>query len=52
RTTGYPASIITQMIADGTIKERGVFCPEEIVPCKPFFGELRKRDIFISKKVN
>ncbi len=49
RTTGYPTSIIAQMISNGTIKERGVFCSEEIVPCKPFFDELKKRDIIIKK---
>lgn len=47
RTTGYPVSIIAQMIERGVIKERGVFCPEEIVPCMPFFDELNKRDIII-----
>jgi len=47
RTTGYPVSIIAQMIKRGIIKERGVFCPEEIVPCTPFFDELNKRDIII-----
>ena len=49
RTTGYPVSIIAQMIEQGIIKERGVFCSEEIVPCKPFFDELRKRKIQIKK---
>jgi lysine 6-dehydrogenase len=50
RTTGYPVSILAQMIEKGLIKERGVFCCEEIVPCKPFFEELKKRDIKIKKK--
>lgn len=50
RTTGYPVSIITQMIKRGIIKERGVFCPEEIVPCIPFFEELNKRDIKIESQ--
>jgi len=51
RTTGYPASIIAQMILQGLINERGVFCCEEIIPCKPFFEELKKRDIIIRKKI-
>jgi len=51
RTTGYPTSIISQMIERNIIKERGVFCPEEIVPCKPFFEELEKRNIQIKKKI-
>ena len=51
RTTSYPISIIAQMIERGIIKERGVFCSEEIVSCKPFFEELRKRKIQIKKKM-
>jgi saccharopine dehydrogenase-like NADP-dependent oxidoreductase len=51
RTTAYPVSITAQMIEKGIIKERGVFCSEEIVPCKPFFDELKKRDIIIKKNV-
>lgn len=50
RTTGYPVSIIAQMIEKGLIKKKGVFCPEETVPCMPFFDELNKRDIIINKK--
>lgn len=50
RTTGYPVSIIAQMIEKGLIKKKGVFCPEETVPCTPFFDELNKRDIIINKK--
>ncbi len=48
RTTGYPAAITAQMIEDGTIQERGVFCPEEIIPPTVFFNELKKRDILLS----
>jgi len=51
RTTGYPVSIIAQMIEQGVIKENGVFCSEEIVPCKPFFEELKKRNIKIKKEI-
>jgi lysine 6-dehydrogenase len=51
RTTGYPTSIIAQMIERNIIKERGVFCCEEIVPCKLFFEELSKRNIQIKKKI-
>lgn len=49
RTTGFPVSITAQMIEEGVIKQHGVFCPEEIVPCKPFFEELKKRHIIIHK---
>jgi len=48
RTTGYPVAITAQMIENGTIQERGVFCPEEIIPPTPFFAELKKRDITLS----
>ncbi|HWR27503.1 MAG TPA: saccharopine dehydrogenase C-terminal domain-containing protein [Candidatus Thermoplasmatota archaeon] len=48
RTTGYPAAITAQMIENGTIQERGVFCPEEIIPPTVFFNELKRRDILLS----
>jgi lysine 6-dehydrogenase len=48
RTTGYSVAITAQMIENGTIQERGVFCPEEIVPPTPFFAELKKRNIALS----
>lgn len=51
RTTGYPVSIIAQMIEQNIIKKYGVFCSEEIVPCKPFFKELEKRKIQIKKEI-
>jgi len=51
RTTAYPISITAQMLEDGAISRRGVFCPEEIVPCTAFFEELKKRDIQIKKEV-
>jgi len=51
RTTGYPISITAQMIEQGIIKERGVFCSEEIVPCNSFFEELKKRNIHITKTI-
>ena len=52
RTTGYPVSIIAQMIEKGLIKEHGVFCCEEIVPCKSFFEELEKRSIHIHRRIS
>jgi lysine 6-dehydrogenase len=48
RTTGYPVAITAQMIENGTIQDRGVFCPEEIIPPAPFFTELKKRNITLS----
>lgn len=51
RTTAYPTSIIAQMIEKGLINKYGVFCPHEIVLCKPFFNELKKRNIIINKNL-
>lgn len=51
RTTGYPTSIISQLIENGEIKESGVFGCEEVVPCIPFFKELKKRKIIIKKEI-
>jgi saccharopine dehydrogenase-like NADP-dependent oxidoreductase len=50
--TGCPPSIVAQMIATGTIAQRGVLPPEVAVPMKPFFRELRKRGIRIVMKAN
>ena len=49
RTTGFPVSIVAQMIEKQDINHRGVFCCEEIVPCGKFFNELKKRNIIIEK---
>jgi len=51
RTTGFPISIIAQMIESDIISKKGVYCPEEIVPCKIFFKELEKRNIIIKKEI-
>ena len=51
RTTGYPISITAQMIEQDIIKERGVFCSEEVVSCAPFFEELEKRNIHIVRTI-
>lgn len=47
KEVGVPASIAAQMIASGTIKAKGVKPPEQLVPPRQFFNELRKRDIRI-----
>ncbi|PNX45941.1 MAG: hypothetical protein BV457_08565, partial [Thermoplasmata archaeon M9B1D] len=51
RTTGFPVSIIAQMIENDTISGCGVFGGEEIVPTKLFFQELKKRNIVINKEL-
>lgn len=53
--TGFPAVIIAKMIKDGTIRERGSFAPEAVVPEKPFFAELAKKKLEVyenGKRIN
>lgn len=45
RTTGFPVSIIAQMIKTQEIRTPGVFCCEEIIPCQPFFTNVQERNI-------
>ena len=47
--TGFPASIIAQMVKDGRIKERGSFAPEAVVPEAELFQALGENSIIISK---
>jgi lysine 6-dehydrogenase len=49
RTTGFPVSITATFLLNGNIQRPGVFCPEEIIPPKEMFSELRKRNININK---
>ena len=53
--TGMPASIMTQMVLDGRIKERGSFEPGPVVPAEDFFAEIGKRSMVVydnGEKVN
>lgn len=50
RTTAFPTSVIAQMIAEGTIMERGALPPEKVVLAEEFVEELRKRKIIINEK--
>jgi lysine 6-dehydrogenase len=52
RTTGYPVSILAQMIEQKIINKHGVFSNEEIVLPKLFFKDLEKRNINVNKKIN
>jgi len=55
RTTAYPCSIVSQMIARGDIKEEGVLHVGDIgwniELANKFFNELAKRNIRIIEKV-
>ncbi len=53
--TATPARIIAQMIAREEIAKQGVFAPENAIPPKDFFKELKKRGSYIylnGKKIN
>lgn len=52
KDTAVPASIVAQMIARREIARCGVFPPENIVPIKAFFRELKQRNIFIYKRTH
>jgi len=45
--TACPASIAAQMIATGTIQQRGVWAPEDVVPAELLFKQLRRRGITV-----
>ncbi len=51
RMTAYPASIIAQMMASGTINKKGVITQEFNVPSQMMIEELRKRNIPITEKL-
>jgi lysine 6-dehydrogenase len=45
RTTAFPASIVLQMLASGTIAKRGAVLQERDVPAEIFLDEMAKRGI-------
>ena len=48
--TGIGASIVAQLLADGTINRRGTFAPEACISPKPFIEELAKRSLKVEVK--
>ena len=50
--TGFPASIIAQMILDGRINARGSFAPDIAVPTNEFFKELKKKGMIVFQDGN
>jgi saccharopine dehydrogenase (NAD+, L-lysine-forming) len=48
--TGIPAAVGAEMLADGSIKRRGVYPPEVLDP-ESFLARIRQRDIPLYKKV-
>lgn len=49
--TGVPLSIVSQMLAKGEIKQKGVLPPETAVKPKAMFAELSKREVNISETI-
>jgi lysine 6-dehydrogenase len=47
RTTAFPASIVLQMLASGTISKRGAVLQERDVPADKFLEEMSRRGIGI-----
>lgn len=53
--TGFPASILAQMIIKNEIPERGLFSPEYVVDPEPFFKYLGEKKIYVydnGKRIN
>jgi len=48
--TGIPAAVGAAMLADGTIKKRGVYPPEVLEP-EPFLAKIRQKDIPVYERV-
>jgi lysine 6-dehydrogenase len=48
RTTGFPASIVAQMLATGEITRRGAFPVETGIPPEPFIRHMKERGFNIS----
>lgn len=49
RATANTVSIVAQMIGAGTIKKRGVYPPEQIVPGNEFIEQMAKRGVNIKE---
>ncbi|MFD1019373.1 saccharopine dehydrogenase family protein [Thalassobacillus hwangdonensis] len=47
RATANTISVVAQMLGDGTIKERGVYPPEQIVPGDVYIEQMAKRGVKI-----
>jgi saccharopine dehydrogenase (NAD+, L-lysine-forming) len=45
RDTGFPPSIVAQLLLSGRIRERGVLPPESAVPVRPFLEALAERGL-------
>jgi saccharopine dehydrogenase-like NADP-dependent oxidoreductase len=48
--TAWPPALVALMTYSGAIKDRGVYPPERIVPWKPLFEKLRRRDFRFNRR--
>lgn len=51
RATATTISIVAQFIGDGTIRKRGVYPPEQIVPGDLYIEQLKRRNVIITEKM-
>ena len=49
--TGIPPAIVARMLARGDIAGPGVFVPEQVVPCEPFFAELARWGVTVDAQM-
>jgi len=47
RTTAWPAAVVVEMLADGTIEKRGAVLQERDVPAAPFLQAMANRGVSI-----
>lgn len=50
RTTGFPASIVAQLLATGVIDKPGAYPVETGVPPEPFLAEMKKRGLNLTSR--
>lgn len=49
RSTAYTISIVAQMVANGTIRKKGVYPPEQVVPGAKYLEEMANRGVQIKE---
>ncbi|MED1202328.1 saccharopine dehydrogenase family protein [Heyndrickxia acidicola] len=52
RSTAYTISVVAQMIGSGLISQKGVYCPEKVVPGREYIEEMAKRGVHIYETEN
>ncbi|SHF83699.1 saccharopine dehydrogenase family protein [Ornithinibacillus halophilus] len=52
RATANTISVVAQMIGNKSIKKKGVYPPEKIVPGELYISEMAKRDVIIKESIH